>query len=118
MLEPALARKAIVTGFYTMNFKAIVEEFSARDALVQLPDLNAKKISGKLAAVFVELLQNKARRARLAENAFRVIEINRGAVLKTIAQLKPIFELAASPAAAAFKIQKRQIAESRNPANQ
>lgn len=92
VLEPAGARKAIVTGFYTMNFDAIVREFLEKDAIVQLPKLEEKDISAKLAASFAELLQNAEKREKLSENAFRVVQSNRGASRKTIEYLKPIFE--------------------------
>jgi 3-deoxy-D-manno-octulosonic-acid transferase len=92
VLEPASARKAIVTGFYTMNFEAIVREFLEKDAIVQLPELAEKEISQKLAASLAALLGDAARLEKLAENAFRVTQANRGASRKTIEYLKPIFE--------------------------
>lgn len=92
VLEPAGVKKAIVTGFYTMNFKEIVNEFLKKGALVQLPELNENEISEKLAQTFEELLQNPERRFELAENAFNVIKSNRGAAAKTIEYLKPIFD--------------------------
>ena len=91
VLEPAMARKAIVTGFYTMNFKQIVAEFLDKKALVQLPELSEAEIPAKLAEVFTELLLDREKRAALAENAFQVVKSNRGATLKTIEQLKPFF---------------------------
>jgi 3-deoxy-D-manno-octulosonic-acid transferase len=90
ILEPAIEKKAIVTGFYTMNFKAIVEEFWNQDALVQLPKLPEREVSKKLAAQFAELLQDEKRRNDLAENAFRVAKNNRGATEKTVSILKEI----------------------------
>lgn len=90
ILEPAIEKKAIVTGFYTMNFKAIVEEFLTQDALVQLPKLSENEIPQKLAEQFSELLQNEKRRSELAENAFRVAKNNRGATEKTVDVLKEI----------------------------
>ena len=92
VLEPAAARRAVVTGFYTMNFAAIVREFLEKDALIQLPKLAENEISAKLADVFTELLQNAERRTELAENAFAVLQANRGATTKTIEYLKPLFE--------------------------
>jgi 3-deoxy-D-manno-octulosonic-acid transferase len=91
ILEPAAARKAIVTGFYTMNFAAVVKEFLAKDALIQLPPLDENQVSKKLAETLAELLRDDARRENLAENAFRVMRENRGAAAKTIERLKPIF---------------------------
>jgi 3-deoxy-D-manno-octulosonic-acid transferase len=92
ILEPAHCRKAIVSGFYTMNFKAIVEEFLKQDALIQLPKLSEKAVSKKLAEVFSELLSDEKRRYELAENAFRVAKDNGGATAKTIENLKSILE--------------------------
>jgi 3-deoxy-D-manno-octulosonic-acid transferase len=92
ILEPAAARKAIVTGFYTTNFAAVVKEFLAKDALVQLPQLEENQVSAKLAETFAELLRDDARRENLAENASRVMRENRGAAAKTIERLKPIFK--------------------------
>lgn len=92
VLEPAAAKKAIVTGFYTMNFKAIVEEFLTKDALIQLPKLSENEAPQQLAEVFLELLQNEKRRYELAENAFRVAEDNRGATTKTIESLKSFLD--------------------------
>ena len=96
VLEPAAARKAIVTGFYTVNFKEIVEEFLAKDALMQLAKSDEAEIPEKLAEVLSELLQNPERRRQLAENAFQVVKNNRGATVKVIEQLKPIFEMQAA----------------------
>jgi 3-deoxy-D-manno-octulosonic-acid transferase len=94
VLEPAAAKKAIVTGFYTMNFAAITKEFSAQDALIQLPrQLPEKDVPAKLAEIFAQLLQDDERREKLAENAFRVMQTNRGATAKTIEHLRPIFEM-------------------------
>ncbi|HEX8368970.1 MAG TPA: 3-deoxy-D-manno-octulosonic acid transferase [Pyrinomonadaceae bacterium] len=93
VLEPAAAQKAIVTGFYTSNFDAVVREFLEKDALVQLPKLDEQKIPAKLAESFTKLLEDTARREKLAENAFRVMQSNRGASVKTIEYLKPIFEV-------------------------
>ena len=57
-----MAENAIVTGFYTMNFKAAVDEFLAKDALIQLPKLSEKQIPEKLADSFLELLQDGEKR--------------------------------------------------------
>ncbi|HRH42792.1 MAG TPA: 3-deoxy-D-manno-octulosonic acid transferase [Pyrinomonadaceae bacterium] len=92
ILEPAIEKKAIVTGFYTMNFKAIVEEFLDKDAVFQLPELSEKDASPELAKVFSDLLHNDKKRNELAENALKVAENNRGATVKTIESLKPLLD--------------------------
>ncbi|HEX8267606.1 MAG TPA: 3-deoxy-D-manno-octulosonic acid transferase [Pyrinomonadaceae bacterium] len=92
VLEPAAAKKAIVTGFYTMNFAAIVQEFLRTEAIVQLPQLAENEIPVRLNGIFNELLHEEKRRKRLAENAFAVLQANRGAVEKSIERLTPLFE--------------------------
>ena len=91
ILEPAVAGKAIVTGFYTMNFTAAVKEFLARDALIQLPATDEKSIVDELAQAFTELLTSAEKRAELSKNALEVMEKNRGATRRTIESLKPLF---------------------------
>jgi len=102
ILEPSIARKAIVTGSCTTNFEAIVKEFLSKDAVIQLPELEEENIAEELAEVFTGLLHDDERRKRLAENAYRVMMENRGATVRTIEQLKPIFQVHIS----AFKLQK------------
>lgn len=88
ILEPAMNERAIVTGFYTMNFAAIVKEFAAQNALLQLPKLAEEEIPAALARVFSQLLQGAARREQLAKNASGLINSNRGATAKTIEYIK------------------------------
>ena len=92
ILEPALAKKAIVTGFYTMNFAAIVQEFLKPHALVQLPELDKNEVVENLAKVFENLLRKEMLRNKLALNAYAVMQKNRGATRKTIEYLKPLLE--------------------------
>lgn len=89
ILEPALTGNAIVTGFYTINFKRIVEEFLKKDALIQLPKLEEKEIPQKLAEVFLGLLQNNEKREALRHNSQVVFNENVGAVKKTVEYLEP-----------------------------
>lgn len=91
ILEPAVTGKAIVTGFYTMNFKAAVKEFLDKNALIQLPETDEKSIAGDLSEVFAELLKNAEKRAELSKNALDVMQKNRGATEKTIDNLKHLF---------------------------
>jgi 3-deoxy-D-manno-octulosonic-acid transferase len=91
VLEPAAARRAIVSGFYTMNFAAIVKSFREQNAIAQLPAIEATKIPENLAAIFKELLSDEARRKLMGENAFAVLQANRGATARTIAKIAPIF---------------------------
>ncbi|MCD9188992.1 MAG: 3-deoxy-D-manno-octulosonic acid transferase [Pyrinomonadaceae bacterium] len=88
VLEPALNGKAIVTGFYTMNFTAVVKEFLEKNALVQLPKLEENEISDKFAEELSKILKDDDLRRKLGENAFEVMNKNRGATEKTLEYLK------------------------------
>jgi 3-deoxy-D-manno-octulosonic-acid transferase len=92
VLEPAAAKKAILTGFYTMNFAQIVREFLRSEAIVQLPQLDENEIPARLNEIFHELLNDEKQRKRLAENAFAVLQANRGAVEKSVKLLAALFE--------------------------
>ncbi|HEY8563681.1 MAG TPA: 3-deoxy-D-manno-octulosonic acid transferase [Pyrinomonadaceae bacterium] len=91
ILEPAVAGKAIVTGFYTMNFAAAVKEFLASGALVRLPAAGENRVADDLAGAFAELLEDAEKRRALAANAFAVMRENRGATAKTIEHLQTFF---------------------------
>jgi 3-deoxy-D-manno-octulosonic-acid transferase len=79
IIEPALFRKAVVTGPHTHNFKAIVEDFRAREAVhVAGPDRFAETV----AALFRDPGPSGAR-------AFGVVEVNRGSLDRTLAGLAP-----------------------------
>lgn len=93
ILEPAVAEKPIVTGFYTMNFKAAVEEFLDKNALIQLPETDEKSVVENLAEAFEELLKNIQKRENLAKNALAVMQKNRGATQKTIEYLRSFLQV-------------------------
>ncbi len=90
ILEPAVAEKAIITGFYTMNFTAAVKEFLDKNALIQLPETNKETIAEDLARDLAELLKDAGKRAEISKNALEVMQKNRGATAKTIENLKQI----------------------------
>jgi 3-deoxy-D-manno-octulosonic-acid transferase len=96
ILEPAIAKKAIITGFYTMNFAGIVKTFETNEAVIRLPELDENEIPEKLAGVFNELLQSGERRRTLAENAFKMLEKNRGATVKTMKFMRPVLQVQAA----------------------
>lgn len=93
ILEPALTGNAIVTGFYTMNFKAIVGDFLKNQALIQLPELKENEIPEKLAEVFTDLLQDVEKRLILRHNTRAIVSQNVGATEKTVEYLKPWLEV-------------------------
>lgn len=93
VLEPAIARKAIVTGFYTTNFEAITREFLEQEALVQLPRLDEKQVPDALAESISNLLNDAELRHSLADNAYDVMRRNRGATVRTVEYLKSLLEI-------------------------
>ena len=93
ILEPAAAGRAIATGPFTHNFDAVVQEFLANKALVQLPEApQGFQIVERLYEVFSELLINPQKRRELGANAAAVMNANRGATAKTIENLKPLLD--------------------------
>jgi 3-deoxy-D-manno-octulosonic-acid transferase len=67
VLEPAINERAIVTGFYTINFAEIVKEFLARGADINYQEKNGSNAlmyaaAGGKTAVVEELLKAGARR--------------------------------------------------------
>jgi 3-deoxy-D-manno-octulosonic-acid transferase len=93
VLEPASARKAIITGFYTTNFEAITREFLEQEAIVQLPKLDGEQVSKNLAESISNLLKDEELRRTLADNAYDVMRRNRGATEKTVEYLRPLLEI-------------------------
>ncbi len=91
ILEPAAAGKAIVTGHFTANFKAVVDEFLANKALLRLPRSSSDHQNIlHLHETFKVLLEAEEKRRHLGENALLVMRSNRGATAKTIEALKNI----------------------------
>ena len=66
VLEPATAARPVITGPYTHNFKAVIEELSESKALVRLPEKPEAEWAEQLAASFTELLDKPGERYGLA----------------------------------------------------
>ena len=92
VLEPAAHARPIVTGAHTFNFAAIVQDFRAQQALVQLPALDGRQAPAALARAFQELLLDDERRRALGTRALAVLEQNRGATERTVALLAPLLQ--------------------------
>ncbi len=92
ILEPAAAGKAIITGPFTVNFAAAVEQFLKHEAIVQLDHAAAENTSKVLADVFTKLLADPVHRRSLGENARTVMSRNAGATAKTIELLRPLID--------------------------
>lgn len=88
-IEPALYGKAIVCGPNMENFRGVMEDFRAADAIVQVPDLQ------KLRRACDELLTNEQRRLTLGRRAAELVEEKRGVIDATIDLLDRALELEA-----------------------
>ena len=80
ILEPALYGVPIVTGNHYENFREIVNFFISRDA-VRVVGL------AELPLVFMELIENRAEREKLGNNALAALESQRGATERTVSAL-------------------------------
>lgn len=92
IFEPAAAGKAIVTGPHTRNFEAAINEFMAKNALIQLPQISDREIVPKLVEVLCDLLSNGEQLSTLGSNALAVMNNNRGSAAKTIEYLQPVLD--------------------------
>lgn len=90
IFEPASAGRAIVTGAHTANFKAAVEEFKTKNALLQLESADEERVSTDLADTFTALIANDELRHTLGRNALEVMTQNRGAAVRTLEYLAPL----------------------------
>ena len=88
LIEPALLGKPIVTGPVLRNFRYIFSALESRNALLPATD-------GELPGVLRQLLASPELRRNLGDNAFKVIDANRGAVDRTIDELEKLLTSAA-----------------------
>lgn len=88
ILEPAAEGKAIVTGPYTSNFEAVVDEFTSDKGLIQLRDPDVENLRNAL----VELLNSPAMREEMGSRARNVIRSAPRAVSATIEKLRPALQ--------------------------
>lgn len=92
VIEPAAEGKAIVTGPYTQNFEAVMQEFHEHKAIRQTPVApDDSQISERLYEEFTELLQNREIRLELGRNAASVMgHSNRSAISQTIESIRSL----------------------------
>lgn len=93
ILEPALEKKTILTGYSMTNFQAMAREFAEHKAFVQLPKLKNDQVADKLAEALEMLLMDADLRKQMAKKAFLVMRKNRGATDKTLEYLKPYLQV-------------------------
>jgi 3-deoxy-D-manno-octulosonic-acid transferase len=90
VLEPAAFGCSIITGAHTQNFRAIVSDFVASEAIVQLPNSPLPQMEGILADELVKLLSNSRQRMDLGKRAAQLLEQNLGASERTVELIAPM----------------------------
>ena len=78
LIEPALLKKAIVTGHRLRNFRFLMQVLTGKDAIKTVA------ADAELTPVLSELLQDEALRNELGGKAFDAISEHAGATLKTL----------------------------------
>lgn len=91
VIEPAFAGKAILLGPHMENFRDVAARFLEAQAAVQVTSARA------IGPALLHLLDHPEERLELGSRARRVLEEQRGATQRTLAQLEPWLE--GSPAA-------------------
>ena len=94
VLEPAAHGVAVITGAYTHNFQAIVEQLNEANAVVQLPPIYGAEAVTELTEVFQRLLTDAEWRSGLGTRAKQIIDANRGAAERTMQLIAPLFSAA------------------------
>lgn len=82
LLEPAALAKPILTGPSVFNFSDIYQRLQQQQALVTVYD------SQTLASSLISLFFDEASRLQLGSNALTVVNDNKGAINKTLQQIK------------------------------
>ena len=85
MIEPAALGKPVLVGPHTANFRSVVSEFRAAEAIVEVAN------ASELEKAVEQLLSDGAVRNRYGTRARRVVEPNRGAFARTLERLLPLF---------------------------
>lgn len=94
VLEPAASGRPVVTGPYTANFDAVVKEFLARDAIIQLrTEEREEDYAKRLGEVFGRLLESPDEREDLARNADSVMKNSRQATGTTVDLIRNLIAL-------------------------
>jgi 3-deoxy-D-manno-octulosonic-acid transferase len=94
ILEPAASSKPIVIGPSMENFQSICDEFLAHKAVRQITarEDNSDLQKKQLLEVILHLLQNSEERESLGNEAFTILEKNRGAALRISDRIAFVFE--------------------------
>lgn len=86
MIEPASLGKPVLSGPYVHNFDEIYQELEKRGGASTVGTVE------DIAAIVVELMNNKDQRLDMGRRAKTVVEQSRGALGKTVEQLEPFLK--------------------------
>jgi 3-deoxy-D-manno-octulosonic-acid transferase len=94
IMEPAAWARAILIGPSMKNFPGIIDDFKARNAVVQITATEADKALQKdqLTAEFLRLLADPALRDRMGTAAQSIFEESQGATERAIERIAEIYE--------------------------
>ena len=84
IIEPALFSKPVIFGPYMFNFSDVADEFLKNDAAVLVRNRDELEINIR------RLLSDKDRRAKLGDNAKRVVLNNQGALEISLSEVKKV----------------------------
>ncbi len=93
ILEPALEKKAIITGPHMQNFQAIVDDFEKAGAMIMLPEADTSEYAKALESEFCRLLGDGSFRDEMGTKAWETATASRGAVEKTLHVLAPLLNV-------------------------
>ncbi|MBE6380859.1 MAG: 3-deoxy-D-manno-octulosonic acid transferase [Lentisphaerae bacterium] len=86
LIEPALLKKAIVTGHKLRNFRFLLQVLTQKNAVKTVAD------DSELTPALLELLQNEQLRSNLGNAAYEAINEHAGASAKTIEALDKLLQ--------------------------
>ncbi len=84
LLEPAALGIPVITGPYQSNAKEVAQLLQREEAVLQVAD------AGELSLVLTELFTDSARRRRIGANGRRVVDMNRGSLLRLLELIEPM----------------------------
>ena len=88
MIEPCLCGKPTFVGPYTENFRPVMSDLLASDAIVQVS--SADELGAKVLELFGEVCANSAGETRIGRRAAEAVANRRGVVSKCVAEIRSV----------------------------
>jgi 3-deoxy-D-manno-octulosonic-acid transferase len=99
ILEPAAHARSAVVGPHMENFRDVLADFAAADAVVQISEEEPQAAARLLADAWVRMLTRPEETRQMGLRAQAVLAKGSGATARTLAHLLPVLEESLSPAA-------------------